>query len=112
MDDAPARPPDDFVIATGEMHTVREFVDLAFALVGRDWRDYVEMDERYLRPTEVDELQGDASKARDSLGWQREDAVPRSRPPDARVFDLREAGVDPDLPLLGCKPIEPIGAAR
>jgi GDPmannose 4,6-dehydratase len=61
--------PDDFVIATGEMHSVRDFVDLAFSLVGLDWQSYVEIDPRYFRPTEVDELCGDASKARRVLGW-------------------------------------------
>ncbi len=62
--------PDDFVIATGEMHTVREFVSEAFELVGLDWQKYVEVDQRYFRPTEVDVLCGDASKAREVLGWQ------------------------------------------
>jgi GDPmannose 4,6-dehydratase len=62
--------PDDFVVATGETHTVREFVSEAFALVGFDWEKYVEVDQRYFRPTEVDVLCGDASKARDVLGWQ------------------------------------------
>ena len=55
--------PSDYVIATGEMHTVREFVERAFALVGLDWQAHVEIDPRYFRPTEVDELCGDASKA-------------------------------------------------
>jgi GDPmannose 4,6-dehydratase len=62
--------PDDFVIATGEAHSVREFVQLAFAEVGLDWQRYVEIDERYFRPTEVDALRGDASKAKRLLGWQ------------------------------------------
>ena len=62
--------PDDFVIATGEMHTVREFVESAFALVGLDWQDLVEIDPRYFRPTEVDDLEGDASKAAKLLGWK------------------------------------------
>jgi GDPmannose 4,6-dehydratase len=61
--------PDDYVIATGEMHSVSEFLDEAAAHIGVDWRDVVEFDERYLRPAEVDALQGDASKARDRLGW-------------------------------------------
>ena len=61
--------PDDFVVATGEMHTVREFVELAFSLVGMDWHEFVEIDPRYFRPTEVDELCGDASKASRILGW-------------------------------------------
>jgi GDPmannose 4,6-dehydratase len=62
--------PDDYVIATGESHSVREFLDRAFALVRRDWRDHVEIDPRYYRPTEVDALVGDATKARQKLGWQ------------------------------------------
>ncbi len=62
--------PDDFVIATGEMHTVREFVAEAFALVELDWEKYVEVDQRYFRPTEVDVLCGDASKAQAALGWK------------------------------------------
>jgi GDPmannose 4,6-dehydratase len=61
--------PDDYVIATGESHTVREFLNIAAAYVGLDWQDYVELDPRYLRPTEVDALCGDASKARARLGW-------------------------------------------
>lgn len=61
--------PDDFVIASGQMHSVREFVARAFALVGLDWERYVEIDPRYFRPTEVDLLMGDASKARAKLGW-------------------------------------------
>lgn len=62
--------PDDYVIATGEMHSVREFVETAFSLVGLDWQKYVEIDQRYFRPTEVDELCGDSSKAQRKLGWQ------------------------------------------
>jgi GDPmannose 4,6-dehydratase len=61
--------PDDYVIATGEMHSVREFLDEAAAHLGLDWQDVVEFDERYLRPAEVDALQGDPSKAREKLGW-------------------------------------------
>jgi GDPmannose 4,6-dehydratase len=62
--------PDDYIIATGEAHSVRDVVELAFAAAGLDWRRHVEIDRRYLRPTEVDALRGDASKARDLLGWQ------------------------------------------
>ncbi|OYT70850.1 MAG: GDP-mannose 4,6-dehydratase [Chloracidobacterium sp. CP2_5A] len=62
--------PDDYVIATGEAHSVREFLEAAFARVALDWRDYVEIDPRYFRPAEVDHLLGDASKARERLGWQ------------------------------------------
>ncbi len=61
--------PDDYVVATGETHSVREFVEGAFGLVGLDWENHLETDARYLRPTEVDLLQGDASKAREKLGW-------------------------------------------
>ena len=61
---------DDFVIATGESHTVREFLDIAFGHVGLDWARHVEIDPHYFRPAEVDELRGDMSKARRQLGWQ------------------------------------------
>jgi GDPmannose 4,6-dehydratase len=61
--------PGDYVIATGESHSVREFLDLAGKYCGLDWRKYVELDPRYLRPTEVDHLLGDASKARRELNW-------------------------------------------
>jgi len=61
--------PDDFVIATGETHSVREFCQFAFDHVGLDWQKYVEIDKRYLRPAEVDILVGDASKAKRILGW-------------------------------------------
>ncbi|MCE5310927.1 MAG: GDP-mannose 4,6-dehydratase [Acidobacteriales bacterium] len=61
--------PDDYAIGTGEMHTVREFLELAFAEVGLDWHDHVETDQRYFRPAEVHALQADASKARRKLGW-------------------------------------------
>jgi GDPmannose 4,6-dehydratase len=61
--------PDDYVIATGESHTVREFLGLAASYCGVDWQKHVAEDPRYFRPTEVDFLCGDASKARKSLGW-------------------------------------------
>ena len=62
--------PEDFVIATGEAHTVREFVELAFDRVGLDWRGHVEIDPRYFRPAEVESLCGDPAKAREKLGWK------------------------------------------
>jgi GDPmannose 4,6-dehydratase len=62
--------PDDYVIATGESHTVREVVEIAFGALGLDWHRHVELDPRYLRPTEVDHLRGDASKAERVLGWK------------------------------------------
>ena len=62
--------PEDFVIATGETHSVGEFLDIAFGFVGVDWKKHVELDDRYLRPTEVDLLIGDPAKARMQLGWK------------------------------------------
>jgi GDPmannose 4,6-dehydratase len=62
--------PDDFVVGTGEAHTVREFVELAFAYSGLDWNEHVEVDSRYFRPAEVDYLCADASKARRVLSWE------------------------------------------
>jgi GDPmannose 4,6-dehydratase len=61
---------DDYIVATGESHSVREFLDLAGACCGVDWKQHVETDPRYLRPTEVDFLLGDFSKARDQLNWK------------------------------------------
>src|SRR3954451_7456957 len=62
--------PDDYVVATGETHSVRELAEVAFGVVGLDYRDHVVQDEAYMRPAEVDLLIGDASKARAKLGWQ------------------------------------------
>ncbi len=62
--------PDDYVLATGETHSVREFLDEAFGYAGLDWNDHVSVDPRYFRPAEVDVLMGDASKARERLGWE------------------------------------------
>lgn len=62
--------PDDYVIATGEVHSVRDLVESAFSCVGLDWQQYVKVNPRYIRPAEVDLLVGDASKAREKLGWQ------------------------------------------
>jgi GDPmannose 4,6-dehydratase len=62
--------PDDYVLATGETHSVREFLDAAFGYAGLDWNEHVTIDERYFRPAEVDLLLGDASKAREKLGWE------------------------------------------
>jgi GDPmannose 4,6-dehydratase len=87
--------PDDYVVATGETHSVREFAELAFRNVGLDWAEYVEIDPRYFRPTEVDVLCGDASRARQELGW-----VPRTSFPElVRIMlaaDLGAAGLDAD----------------
>jgi len=62
--------PDDYVVATGETHSVQEFLEEAFSLLDMDWREYVEIDPRYFRPSEVDFLLGDATKARERLGWR------------------------------------------
>ncbi len=95
--------PDDYVIATGEMHTVRELCELAFELVGLDWERYVRVDDAYFRPTEVEELCGDASKARAVLGWQ-----PQVRFAElVRIMlehDLREQGVDEALTVVATGP--------
>jgi len=86
--------PDDYVLATGEMHSVREFLEEAFHLVGLDWQKFVETDKRYLRPTDVDELRGDASKAKAKFGWQ----------PKVRFKDLVRLMVIEDLKLAGLDP--------
>lgn len=65
-----AEQPDDYVIATGETHAVKDFLEEAFRYAGLDWQEYVEIDPRYFRPTEVDVLIGDSSRARERLGWQ------------------------------------------
>jgi len=62
--------PDDYVIATGEVHSVKEFAEKAFAIAGLDWKKYVKTDERFFRPLDVDYLQGDCTKAKQKLGWQ------------------------------------------
>ena len=62
--------PDDYVVATGETHSIRDFLDVAFKHVNLDWQDYVEFDPRYLRPAEVDILIGDPTKAKEKLGWE------------------------------------------
>jgi GDPmannose 4,6-dehydratase len=95
--------PDDYVVATGESHSVEELVETAFSLVGLDWRGYVRFDERYVRPNEVDELLGDASKARAHLGWEHRTSF-RELVQIILESDLRLAGVDPAdvmrVPLL------------
>jgi GDPmannose 4,6-dehydratase len=74
--------PGDYVLATGTSSTVRDFLELAFEHVGLDWQRHVRIDERYLRPSEVDALIGDASRAERVLGWR-----PRVLPPDlARIM--------------------------
>ena len=62
--------PDDYIVASGTTHSVKEFVEMAFSYVGLDWRKYVVVDQKLIRPAEVDLLQGDATKARQRLGWE------------------------------------------
>ena len=68
--------PLDLVIGVGEAHSVREFLDEAFGYVGLDWKAYVEIDPRYFRPSEVEHLHADASRARDELGWEARVSFP------------------------------------
>ena len=90
--------PDDYVIATGETHSVREFLEEAFSYVGLDWRKHVVVDPKYLRPAEVDLLLGDPSKARAQLGWS----------PRVTFKELVRLMVDADLEGEG-RPVRPRG---
>ena len=83
--------PDDYVIATGETHSVKEFLQIAFNYVNLNWQDYVEFDERYLRPAEVDLLIGDSTKAQQQLGWK----------PSVTFEQLVSLMVEADLEALG-----------
>jgi GDPmannose 4,6-dehydratase len=82
--------PDDYVIATNETHSIREFLDVAFEYVGLDWKKYVEIDSRYYRPAEVELLIGDYSKAKTQLGWE----------PQTKFDQLVRLMVDADCKLL------------
>jgi GDPmannose 4,6-dehydratase len=82
--------PDDYVVATGEAHSVRELVDLAFAHVGLNPDEHVRIDPQYMRPAEVEHLIGDATKAHEKLGWRPRTSFP----------ELVELMVDADLELL------------
>jgi GDPmannose 4,6-dehydratase len=82
--------PNDYVVATGETHSVREFCELAFDRVGLDWEKYVVVDEKFFRPAEVDLLVGDSSKARRVLGWE----------PKTSFEGLVHLMVDADVALL------------
>jgi GDPmannose 4,6-dehydratase len=90
---------DDYVIATGESHSVRELVEVAFSHVGLDWQKYVGLDPKFLRPAEVDHLIGDSSKARKTLGWK----------PDIDFAGLVRMMVDADLARLSRVPGAPAG---
>jgi len=82
--------PDDFVIATGKTHSVREFLEVAFSYVDLNWEEFVEIDSKYLRPTEVDLLCGDATKAKEVLGWE----------PKTSFEDLVKLMMDADIKEL------------
>lgn len=82
--------PDDYVVATNETHSIREFLDKAFNYVNLDWHEYVEFDERYLRPAEVELLIGDSTKARQKLGWE----------PSVTFEELVHLMVDSDIKAL------------
>jgi GDPmannose 4,6-dehydratase len=86
--------PEDFLLATGETHSLREFVERAFGQVGLDWRRHAEVDPQYYRPTEIDRLEGDSSKARRKLGWA----------PQTTLRDLVKITVETDVQLLEDKP--------
>jgi GDPmannose 4,6-dehydratase len=83
--------PEDYVIGTGEAHTIREFLEEAFGYLNMDWQEYVKIDPHYFRPTEVDYLLADASKAREKLGWE----------PKIKFKDLVRIMVDADLSRMG-----------
>ena len=91
--------PSDYVLGTGEAHSVREFLDEAFGYLDLDWREYVELDPRYLRPSEVDYLLGDPSRARRELGWE----------PQINFKELVRIMVDADMEAIG---LVPKGAGR
>jgi GDPmannose 4,6-dehydratase len=82
---------ENFVVATGKTHSIRDFLDIAFAHVDLDWQDYVKKDPRYMRPAEVDQLIGDSSKAKNVLGWE----------PTVDFPTLVTMMVDADMQLLG-----------
>ncbi|NQT00163.1 MAG: GDP-mannose 4,6-dehydratase, partial [Candidatus Omnitrophica bacterium] len=86
---------DDFVLATGQSKSVKEFVQNAFSYAGLDWKKYVKIDARYFRPTEVDDLFADTTKAQQKLKWQ----------PKVTFEDLVKIMVDADMRAIGLKPI-------
>jgi GDPmannose 4,6-dehydratase len=89
--------PGDYVVATGETHSVREFCEEAFGCVGLDWKDFVKTDRKYFRPAEVDLLLGDATKARRELGWT----------PKVTFRELVKLMVEADLEAAGKHPDHP-----
>ena len=94
--------PDNFVIGTGETHSVREFCEIAFGHVGLDYHEFVVQDERFYRPAEVDLLIGDASKAKSTIGWESK----------TRFRDLVHLMVDADVKMLQDKLSGKVGATE
>lgn len=94
--------PDDYVVATGETHSVREFCELAFNEVGLDYREYVKVDELFYRPAEVELLIGDASKAREQLGWE----------PKISFKEMIKEMVTSDLASASSSPKEPLSTGK
>ncbi|OUT54492.1 GDP-mannose 4,6-dehydratase [Stieleria bergensis] len=92
--------PDDYVLATGETYTIRQFLDYTFSYLDLDWNEYVETDPRYFRPTEVDLLLGDCSKAKNALGWE----------PKTSCQELAQLMVDHDLELAKSEAVKLAGA--
>ena len=91
--------PDDYVVGTGQSHTVRDFLDEAFGYVGVKWQDHVEIDSRYFRPTEVNHLEADTSKAKAQMGWE----------PRVSFQELVQIMVDADMALAGLTPVSSSG---
>ena len=91
---------DDFVIATGETHSIREFLEATFSLVGRDWKEFVVQDPRFMRPADVPHLEGDPRKAEKALGWKPKTSF-RELVELMVVADLKAEGLDPDNHLVG-----------
>jgi GDPmannose 4,6-dehydratase len=87
--------PDDFVIGVGESHSIREFLEEAFSYAGLDWREHVKIDPKYFRPTEVEALRADSSRAREALGWE----------PKVSFRDLVRIMVDADMRRMGLEPV-------
>ncbi len=91
--------PVDIVLGTGESHSIRDFLDAAFGYADLDWSDYVKIDQRYVRPLDVNHLQADSSKARELLGWE----------PKVKFSDLVKIMVDSDMELNG---LETLGQGK
>ena len=87
--------PDDFVLGTGENHSIREFIEQAFSYAGLNWEKYVKISPRYFRPTEVEEIMANASKAKNILGWK----------PKIKVKELIKIMIDADIRKVGLEPI-------